>query len=104
MHKDGRTADQIKHKTPFLCFRADFGNFLVLVGQPVIFLPSSGTEPTSRKPVGARRCCSSVGLWALTAAQGGSCPPTPAWGAHLGMPYMMKEKLAAIFLVREETS
>lgn len=86
MHKDGRMVDYRKHKTRFLCCRADSGNFSVLVGQTVISLPSSETEPTSRKPVGARRCCSSVGSWALTVPQGGSCPPTPARGAHLGMP------------------
>lgn len=56
-HKGGRMVDYRKHKPHFLCFRADSGNFSVLVGQTVISLPSSETEPTSRKPVGARRCC-----------------------------------------------
>lgn len=59
---------------PFLCFRADSGNFLVLVVQAVIFLPGSGAERTSRKAVEARRCWS-AGLRAHGAAQGGDSPP-----------------------------
>lgn len=55
MHKIGRTVDHVNCKTPFLCFRADSGNFVVLVSHTVIFLPSSRTEPASRKPIGARR-------------------------------------------------
>lgn len=72
---------------PFLCFRADSGNFLVLVGQAVIFLPGSGAERTSRKAVEARRCWS-VGLRARGAAQGGDPHHgiVSPWGTGLGIP------------------
>lgn len=80
----GRTADCSQHKTLSLGFRADFGNSSVLFGQTMIFLPSSGTEPTSRKPVRARRHGSSEGLWHSPLHRQGAAHPrqlgVPSWG------------------------
>lgn len=58
MHKDERMVDHVNCKTPFLCFRADSGNFVELVSYTVIFLLSSNDLPVeSQLELGETHSC-----------------------------------------------
>lgn len=75
MHKDGRMVDRVNCKTPFLCFRADSGNFVESVSHTVIFLPSSRDLPVeSQLELGETHSCMRRELYVVGSIKASGVP------------------------------